>query len=201
MERFTSLDAVRRRVWRRLQEAVADPGHAYRTLTFGTATDGAPHLRTVILRAADPEARRLAFHTDRRSRKVEHIRALDRIAWLGWDPGTKEQIRLHGTASVHLDDAVADAMWAAQAPSSLDIYVRPPAPGTPLDAPDDGLDPSVTDGPVTREDVAGGRQHFAVVRTVIDEIEWLHLHPEGQYRAQFRFDASTEAFAGDWVVP
>jgi hypothetical protein len=49
--------------------------------------------------------------------------------------------------------------------------------------------------------VADGRPHFAVVRTVIDEIDWLHLHPEGHYRAHYRFEADQEQFAGTWIVP
>jgi hypothetical protein len=201
MDRYTDLDTVLDRVWRRLDAAAAEPGHPYRTLTFGTAQADQPHLRTVILRRADRGERRLAFHTDRRAQKVADLRENDRIAWRGWDPEAREQVRLRGTGTVHLDDAVADAMWADQAPSSLAVYPRPPAPGTPLDAPDDGLLAAAKEEPITREDVADGRRYFAVIRTVIDEISWLHLHPEGHYRAHFHFDHDEQAFAGTWVVP
>lgn len=184
-----------------MSTAAKDPGHPYRSLAFGTARDGTPHLRTVILREAVPDTRRLAFHSDRRAQKIDDIRSSDCVAWMGWDPETAEQVRLRGTATVHVEDAVAEAMWEAEAPSSLDIYVRPSAPGTPLDAPDDGLDPSVSTEPVTREDVADGWPYFAVIRTVVDEMEWLHLHPDGHYRARFRYDPDAEAFEGTWVVP
>lgn len=201
MDRLTDLDAVLDRVWTRLARAAEQPGHPLRALTFGTAGPDGPHLRTVILRGADPDAHRLAFHSDRRSQKVADLRDNDRISWLAWDPDTREQVRLHGTGTVHLDDDVADRLWAAEAPASLDIYVCPPAPGTPLNAPDDGLDDAVKTGSVTREDVAPGRQHFAVIRTVIDEVEWLHLHREGHYRACFTRDPDGGAFTGTWIVP
>jgi hypothetical protein len=201
MDRYTQLNTVRTRVWRRLSAAAEEPGHPYRTLTFGTAQDDTPHLRTVVLRAVSRAHRRLAFHSDRRSQKVDDIRATGQIAWLGWDRETAEQVRLHGRATVHTDDAVADAMWEAQDPASLDVYAGTAAPGTPVDAPDDGLDEAVKSEPVTRADVASGRPHFAVVRTVIDEIDWLHLHPEGHYRARFTYDADAEAFEGSWILP
>jgi hypothetical protein len=96
---------------------------------------------------------------------------------------------------------VADAMWADQSPQSLDVYARTAAPGASLEAPTDGLDDAVTSEPITREDVAKGRRYFSVVRTVIDEIDWLHLHPEGHYRAQFQFDPDEGDVESGWVVP
>ena len=201
MDRLTSLDEVHERVWERLSAAAEEPGHPLRLLTFGTVDDDTPQLRTVVLRETAPSARRLAFHCDRRSKKVTQIEANDRVAWLGWDPETGEQVRLHGTATVHREDKVADAMWAAESPRSLDVYMRSGTPGTPLDAPDDLLPATVTDEPVTEADVEEGRQHFAVVRTVIDEIEWLHLHPEGHYRARFSVDTDGDAVDGTWIVP
>jgi len=201
MDRFEDLDAIENHVWRRLSAAAAEPGHPYRTLTFGTTQHDTPRLRTVVLRQVHRPARRLAFHSDRRAQKIDDIRATGRVAWQGWDPDTAEQVRLGGTATIHTDDAVADAMWADQDPGSLDVYVRPEAPGTPIDDPAEGVDPSVAEGPVTRADVEPGRPHFAAVRTVIDEIDWLHLHPQGHYRAHFEFDPAREAFEGSWIGP
>jgi hypothetical protein len=201
MDRYTELDTVRDRVWQRMERAADDSRAPFRILTFGTIQGDRPQLRSVVLRGAAREARRLSFHSDRRAEKIDDIRAHDRIAWHGWDPDTSEQIRLWGMATVHTDDAVADEMWAAEDPSALALYPKPPAPGTPLDAPDDGLPASVAEEPITRADVADGRQYFAVVRTVIDAFDWLHLHPEGHYRARFRLDSGQEAFEGRWIVP
>lgn len=201
MERLTDLDNVLDLAWQRLERAAEKPGHPFRALTLGTARDHAPHVRTVIVRETDREARRLVFHTDRRTRKVDDIRESPRIAWHGWNPDTREQLRLQGTATVHCDDEVADALWAAERPSSLDVYVRDAAPGTSVEAPRDGRADAVRNKTLTRDDVADGRPYFAAVRTVIDEIEWLHLHPEGHYRARFAFDATEERFEGDWILP
>lgn len=201
LSRYTNLDTVRNHVWDELETAAETPGHPYRNLTFGTVHEQAPDLRTVVLRRASEEDRQLKFHTDRRTRKVEAIRQNDRVAWHGWDADAREQIRLYGTASVHLDDEVAMDLWERQSPDSLAIYVRPSAPGSVLDEPGDGLRPAVKSEPITEDDVAEGQQYFAAVRTEIDRIEWLHLHPEGHYRARFKYQPTEESFDGNWVVP
>lgn len=201
MSRYSSLDSVLTHVWDELETAGQDPGHNYRQLTFGTVHDEGPDLRTVVLRAADSEQRLLQFHSDRRSRKVEALQENERIAWHGWDAEAREQIRLFGTGSVHLDDDVAMDLWEHQSPASLAHYARPSAPGSPLDAPDDGLREAVKTEPITEDDVAQGRQYFAAIRTVIDRIEWLHLHPDGHYRARFTYQVAQDEFDGTWVVP
>jgi hypothetical protein len=201
MDRYTDLDAVLDRVWTRMESAAADPGHPFRTLTFGTVQGATPTLRTVVLRDAQRDGRRLAFHTDRRSQKVADVRSHERIAWHGWDAEAREQVRLRGRGFVHVDDAVTEEMWADQEPRSLAVYPKSAAPGASIDAPRDALADSVQERPISRDDVAEGKRHFAVIRTIIDEVDWLHLHPEGHYRAQFRFERNQQAFAGTWVVP
>jgi len=199
--RYTDLKTLHAHVWDDLEAAAQDPGHPYRQLTFGTVHQNAPDLRTVILRTANADGRVLQFHSDRRSRKVEALRDNDRIAWHAWDPESLEQIRLYGRATVHLDDDVAMALWESQSPSSLMVFARPSAPGTPLSAPEDGLREAVKEEPITEDDVAPGRQYFAAIRTVIDRLEWLHLHPDGHYRAQFEYPDDHDEFEATWLVP
>ncbi|MFO8100072.1 MAG: pyridoxamine 5'-phosphate oxidase family protein [Salinibacter sp.] len=200
MDRFESLDAVFDHVWSCVTAGATDPGHAFRTATVGTCNGTRPALRTVVLREADPGDRALSFHTDRDSQKVEDIRRCDRVAWHWWDPGSRHQVRLQGTARIHTEDAVAREMWEEEDPASLAVHARTVPSGAGLDAPDDALSEAVQEEPITREDVASGREHFAVVRTVVDVVDWLHLHPEGHYRAQFQCppDAPVE---GEWVAP
>jgi pyridoxamine 5'-phosphate oxidase len=201
MTRYSNLDSVLNHVWEEIEAAAETHGHPYRHLTFGSVHEQSPDLRTVVLRRASETDRRLQFHSDRRSQKVRSIRANDRVAWLGWDADSREQIRLYGWASVHLDDEVARDLWEHQSPSSLAVYARPTAPGTAIDAPDDRLRPAVKSEPVTEDDVAQGRQYFAAIQTTIDLILWLHLHPDGHYRARFEDQGDEETFEKTWVVP
>jgi len=203
VDRFSDLDTLLDHAWTYVTDASTNSQHPFRTPTFGTVGTDAPRLRTVVLRTADRATRMLGFHTDRRSQKITQIRRTPRIVWQGWDPDRSEQLRLRGTASIHTDDDFADGLWNAASAEELRLYRRPTAPGTPLDAPGHGLDEvAAPDGSAfTREDAAPGRPHFAAIRTVIDEIHWLHLHPEGHYRAHFRYRTAQNDWDGQWIVP
>ncbi len=198
MKRFNDLDRLLDHIWTYVQEG-AEQGfkHPFGTPTFVTA---GPEARTITLLSADADARTLAFTSDARAAKVEALRRDAEAAFHRWDPERREQLVLCGTATVHTDDDVADAHWQQAPPQALALYLKPEAPGTPVDAPRSGLGGAPAEnGEWTRDAVAAGRPHFAVVETAIDRIDWLHTHPEGHYRARFRWDG--EAFRGQWVLP
>lgn len=190
MDRYTDLDTLLDHVWTYVTDASTTSQHPFRTPVFGTVSANAPRLRTVVLRTADRAARTMGFHTDRRSHKIEQIRSTPRVVWQGWDRDRSQQFRLRGAASIHTDDDVADALWTAASDDERRLYRCSTAPGTPIEAPDHELD-----------DTTPGRPHFAVIRTVVDEIDWLHLHPDGHYRARFHYDTGHDAWDGQWVVP
>lgn len=199
MARFSDLESLLNHIWTYVETGAHDRSHPFYTPTLATAL-AAPNLRTVVLRKASRADRMLAFHSDRRSQKIGEIRGNERIAWHHWNADTAEQLRLKGTATVHTDDGVADALWADATPRQRAIYVKPTAPNTPVDAPASGIAPNVQEADTpSQDDVRNGRRYFAAVRTVIDEITWLHLHPEGHYRARFRWTDS--AWQGSWVIP
>lgn len=200
MRRHTDLSTVLGRIWQRLADAADDPSHPYRRLVFGTVRGKAPRLRTIVLRRVYSDERQLIFHTDRRSQKAAEVRSNDSTALHGWDPTGREQVRLRGSSTIHEEDTVADDLWAAESPESLAVYPGATAPGTPVESPDvRGRTPGSPSQPPAEE--SAGREHFAAVRTVIDEIDWLHLHPEAHDRAQFHFDPGRAAFEGQWVAP
>jgi len=200
MRRYTDLSAVLDRIWSQLADAADDPGHPYRRLVFGTVRNKGPRLRTIVLRRVHVEKRRLTFHTDRRSPKAAEVRSNDSTALHGWDPNGREQVRLRGSSTIHEDDAVADDLWSSESPESLAVYPGATAPGTPIDFPSE-RDSTAERPAQSQVGGAAGREHFAVVRTVVDEIDWLHLHPETHNRAQFRFEHGRATFEGQWVTP
>lgn len=201
MTSWTDLDDVLDLVWKQAEAGAVDPSHPFRTPTFGTAGNDQPQLRTVVLRSAQRDTRSLSFHSDRRADKIEEVRANERIAWHVWMPERSLQVRMRGRATVHTDDALADRMWEAEPPESLGHYLNDDPPATAIDEPVDELPDAFHEGTLTEEDVAAGRPHFAVVRTVIDEIDALHLQPGNHQRALFTWDTASNAFSGSWLVP
>ena len=173
-----------------LSRAVADRRHAFHTPTLATiGADGAPDLRTLVLRGFERDARALRFHTDQRAAKFTQIAADPRVSLHGYDPGHALQLRLSGVAYLHHQDDIAARAWAASQAMSRRCYAITPAPGTPIDAP-----------PAAPEDDMAGQAHFAVLRVVFHRLECLWLHVDGHRRAVFSWE-SDGALHARWLVP
>jgi pyridoxamine 5'-phosphate oxidase len=180
--------------WRRLAEGVAHRRGAFHTPTLATAgLDGTPRLRTVVLRGADPEARVLRFHTDRRSDKAAEIAREPRVALHAYDPGAKLQVRLDGRAVLHAEDAVTDAAWEAALPMSRVVYGVAPGPGTPIPEGDAYALPE------DEEAAHGERANFRVALVTVERLDFLYLAYEGHRRARFTWEGG--ALRATWLVP
>jgi len=175
--------------FRLLARGVADrrsPIHTPSLASIGA--DGAPRLRTLVLRGFDAAARTLRLHTDHRSGKAAEIAADPRVALHAYDAGAQVQLRLGGHASLHTEDAIADAAWAASTANARLVYTTTLAPGAAIAAPD--LPPPASDG----------RDHFAVLVMRFDALEWLWLSSAGHRRARFTWDSAGQPSA-EWCVP
>lgn len=190
-----SLDAALTEAWRLLARGVADRRSPFHTICVANAdAAGAPSMRTVVLRGVDVRVRSLRFHTDLRSQKVADLHRDPRIAVHGYDPGAKVQIRISGRATIHADDAVADAAWNNSRQFSRICYGVVPGPGEPIVA---GGDFAL---PETEAEIAAGRANFAAVVVLVERLEWLYLAHSGHRRAAFTWDGAGRVEAG-WLTP
>ncbi len=190
MSEAPDLEATLADAFRLIARGVADRRHPFHTPTLATlAEDGAPSARTVVLRGFDAAARQLRIHTDRRAAKVAELAARPRAGIHMYDHGAAVQLRLSCTATLHADDAVAEAGWAASRDFSRMCYAIDPAPGTPCAEP-----------PPAPHDPEGGRLNFCVVLLRIDRLEWLHLAASGHRRARFAWPGPAAPEA-NWLVP
>jgi pyridoxamine 5'-phosphate oxidase len=179
---------------RLLSHAAADPRSPAHTPTVATVgLDGAPRLRTVVLRGFDAARRELRFHADARSPKVAELGRDPRLGLHVYDPAARVQVRLDVVATLHASDAVADAAWAASQPMSRVCYGAVPAQGT-----------AIGEGgayalPASDAQVEAGRTNFVAVIGRIQTLDWLHLAAAGHRRASFRWTG--EACGATWRVP
>ena len=189
---YDDLEGTLAQAWRLVSRGAKDrraEAHTPAVSTIGL--DGAPQVRTVVLRAADPTARTATFHTDARSAKIEEIARDGRCSLLIYERSAKAQVRLQGRAVAHIDDAVAEEAWARTRPMSRICYHVTTAPGAALDdsnAP--AFDPAATND---------GRDHFACVVLHVEEIEWLYLHYAGHRRAKFSW--LEDGWQKTWLIP
>ena len=195
---YDDLDATFAALWRLLADGAAHGRSGFHLPALATlGADGGPRLRTVVLRAADCAEGTLRFHCDRRSDKAAEIRARPACALAAYDDAAKVQIRVEGRASLHTDDAVADAAWAGSRAMSRVCYGSEPGPGTALPA----------GGAYTLPDEASaavqGRPHFAAVVVRAERLDFLYLDRRGHRRAVWRrgVDDGKGGWKGGWTAP
>lgn len=176
--------------FRLFARGVGDRRSAFRTPTVATVgPDGAPNVRTMVVRGFDQAARRLTLHTDRRASKIIDIVHMPRVAVHVYDARAALQVRLSARAELHSGDGVARAAWATSAPASHAVYAISPAPGTEVPAP--------PPAPASQE---AGFGNFAVLILSFDTLEWLWLHHGGHRRARFAWGTDGSLHAA-WLVP
>ena len=188
------LDAAFAELWRLLGDG-ADRGRSgfHLPALASVAADGRPRVRSVVLRAAERVPGTLRVHCDRRSDKADELLANPACALTAYDAAAKIQIRVEGRASVHTDDAVADAAWAGSRGMSRVCYGSEPGPGTALPAGGAYALPDEADAVTT------GRPHFAAVLVWAERLEFLYLDRRGHRRAGWRRDG--DGWEGGWLAP
>jgi pyridoxamine 5'-phosphate oxidase len=163
--------------------------------------EGAPSQRIMILRELDWDKCVLRFHTDSRSTKVDELSANNSASVLFYDPETKIQLRLQGSAAVETDSSAADEAWKSSTPFARRCYLAEHAPALEVELPTSGL-PTAIEGKQPEEaDLIPGRPNFAILLFSFDQIEWLYLANSGHRRARWRWDSLSGAWQGRWQIP
>ena len=187
-------------LWALLVRGKADRRHPFHQPALATTgPDNTPSVRTVVLRLADPDAAALHAHTDARAGKVGHLARIPVAAWHFYDPAAKLQIRATGPTQVLTEGERADQAWANTRLFSRRCYLAPNPPGHATDHPDPNLPKDLLRADPDAERSEEGRPNFAVVRTTIETLEWLHLAADGHTRGRFRRRANE--WAHDYLAP
>ncbi len=188
---YDDLDLTLRAAWSLLGRGAKDRKAPAHTPVLATNGAGAPSVRTVVLRGCDREARRLRFHTDRRSHKVAEIEANPAGAVHVYDPKQKIQLRLDCELSLHIGDELARDAWAATREFSRICYQVMQGPGAAVRNP--------REVPFSADASSEGWDNFAVISALVTRMEWLYLAHQGHRRAEFTWRDG--GWQGRWLVP
>ncbi len=180
------------RVWAALR-AGAQPGRTpFTVLQLAAAgLDGAPKVRSVIIRSADAERGAVSFFTDLRSAKVQEMRHEPRVSLIGYDAEAGFQVRLEGRATIDAEGPEKALAWAACRSHTRALFRHPLPSGTPIAAPAE--DASGDDGD------SDGEGHFALVVVSVIRIDWLDISGALHLRAVSQRDGC--GWRGGWVTP
>jgi len=188
-----SLAQTYERLWSCLESGVSAQRSPFTMLQAATlGVDGAPKVRTIVLRQVSRADRVLSFHTDARSEKVAELRRDPRVALVANDLDALVQIRVEGVASICDDEAQRRAVWQASRPHTLLLYRAPLPPGTPVASPEAAhVDSAASTG--------DGYDNFCLLHVTVTRIDWLELARAGHRRAVF--DLHEGGYDARWVAP
>ncbi|MCR4466163.1 pyridoxamine 5'-phosphate oxidase family protein [Burkholderia sp. SCN-KJ] len=196
--RSESLTETYDRLWSCLESGVGAQRSPFTMLQAATlGLDGAPKVRTIVLRQVSRADRLLSFHTDARSEKVAELRRDARIAIVANDLDSLVQIRAEGVASICDDEAQRRAVWQSSRPHTLLLYRAPRRPGTPIESPEEAhVAAGATTGTAAIDD---GYRNFCLLHVTVTRLDWLELARSGHRRAVF--DVNDDGYEGRWVAP
>jgi pyridoxine/pyridoxamine 5'-phosphate oxidase len=189
------------RVLRLLEHGASDRHDAFHTAVLATiARNNEPEVRTIVFRRLLRDPLSLVCHVDRRSPKVLEIQTNPRVGWLFYHPAEKLQLRLRTNAFLHTDDSFADEQWENSELFSRRCYCGV-APSTMIDAPASGLPEFLEKRRPTAEETNElGRKNFAVIRSIVREMDVYELNADGHRRSLFIFHESGE-IETRWLTP
>lgn len=174
-----------------LERALHERGSELRNVQLATLSpDGAPGLRTVVLRGFERAPAGLEMHTDARAGKARDIAGDGRVSLLAWSAEEQLQLRFDGVARLHRADEVARGRWDALSPGARNAYGLRSDPGRRIEDPGD------------RSHLPEHEQfqRFAVILVSPASVDVLRLGPEGaQTRAVGRLTGQN--LSANWIGP
>jgi 3-hydroxyisobutyrate dehydrogenase len=194
------LSTVEINCWEMLSTAVSDRKHPMRSVVVGSVSGSMAQIRTVVLRKVEIEKRKIYFHTDIRSSKVEDIKSTGQLSWLAYDQAQRTQIRLCGTTVLHYKNAIAQTHWNLTQHHSRRNYLLSEGPGKIYTEDFKTLHDKLSDFSYTLEESEVGFQNFVVVETTVEKLDWYYAHHTGNQRAGFTYEHGLLKHA-DWLTP
>ena len=169
-----------------LKNGATENGHPFRYFTLATmGVDTIARLRTVVLRKVS-EKLQLTFYTDKRSKKVTHIKENSKVSMLFYNPEKLFQLRIDGIASIIKDEKTKRDYWNKIEARSKKEYTTTAVPG------------SVIENPDTLE-YMGNENHFCAIEIQPFKIEYLKLKRPNHLRV--RFSKEGTVWKGEFLVP
>ena len=192
-EEYKTLEETLDASFKVLENAVENRRSLFHTPVLSTFSDSKINSRVIVLRAFDPEKRILRIHSDSRSRKIKDVSENSDATLLGYDPGLKIQLKLHGSIDTHYQDNTADLAWRGSQEMSKVCYSISESPGKEID------DPGKYDVDSENINLNEGYKNFAVINFHFNSLEFLYLRSSGHRRSIHVWE--TEELRSNWMVP
>ena len=182
--------------WGNIDLGIQKAKHDYHSFVLSTISKNGPDSRTVILRDFDKDKPAIWFHSDKRSKKILHLKKDERVSALFYDKSRKVQLRINGIANVEEDIKTNKKIWALMRPESKVCYMGPYAPSQRTNQ----FEPNTLEKSahkINEEDENLGLSRFCRIGIQIKKIDWLKLDYRGHQRLEFKFNKKIKT---QWIA-
>ena len=183
--------------WENINLGIQKAEHDYHSFVLSTISSNGPDSRTVILRAFDEDKPAIWFHSDRRSKKILHLKKNEKVSALFYDKSRKIQLRINGFAHIEEDIKNNKRIWESMKPESKICYMGPYAPSQRINQFELNT-PKKSAHNLNEEDENLGLSRFCRIRIKIKKIDWLKLDYKGHQRLEFEFGKKIKV---QWIAP
>ncbi|MCG9896234.1 MAG: pyridoxamine 5'-phosphate oxidase family protein [Fimbriimonadaceae bacterium] len=180
---MTDAEALLEAAWQALEDGASRRKALFHLATLASRdSEGAPRVRTLVLRRVERRPARLRFHTDTRSAKWQGLELDDRAEACFHHPDHPLQVRAAGRAVLLSQGEVWAEAWQGTPTMSRRCYCSLGAPGSPLDDPARSMPEELRDRRPTLEESEAGRDRFGVLILEIETLDILSLDSTGHRR-------------------
>jgi general stress protein 26 len=179
-------DKIFEKITQELKKGAFKKGHYFKYFTLATlGVDKFARLRLVALRNVSDDLK-LTFFTDKRSKKVLHIKEDNRVSLLFYHHKKLIQLRIEGIARINNDQFQIQKSWEQVGTEARKDFITKEAPGSTIDDPD------------SLEFLEEG-DYFSIVEIDPFRIEYLKLKKNGHIK--IKYSKNENGWSSEYLVP
>jgi len=179
-------DKIFEKITQELNKGAFEEGHYFKYFALATlGVDKFARLRLVALRNVSDDLK-LTFFTDKRSKKMLHIKENNRVSLLFYHHKKLIQLRIDGIARVNNDQYQIQKSWEQIGTEARKDYITKEAPGSSIEDPE------------SLEYLKEG-DYFSIVEIDPFRIEYLELKKNGHTKIKYSKDES--GWTSEYLVP
>ena len=180
-------DKIFEKITQELKKGAFKKGHYFKYFTLATlGVDKFARLRLVALRNVSDDLK-LTFFTDKRSKKVLHIKEDNRVSLLFYHHKKLIQLRIEGIAQINNDQFQIQKSWEQVGTEARKDFITKEAPGSTIDDPD------------SLEFLEEG-DYFSIVEIDPFRIEYLKLKKNGHTKIKYSKNENG-GWSSEYLVP
>jgi pyridoxamine 5'-phosphate oxidase len=196
---YNDLDKVYLKIWNILNLGLIDRNSSFHIPVFICEKKNNSDGRIVVLRGMNKKEKKIWFHSDIRSNKVNVLKSNPFGTLLFYDKKEKIQLRISGKVNINHQNDITKNSWKKTAHMSRQCYLGKNPPGVESEIPTSGLTEDIDNSKYTIKESENGYKNFCVIEVSVDFIEWLYLASKGHRRAFFSLNNTS--VKKKWLIP